>query len=205
MIRRGEDYIRSIREGNHPVVYYDGKIVEDIADHPAFRIPVKTTAEYYDLHWDPGKSDKLRHYSPMLGEEASISFMIPKSKNDLRKLAEGLMTIYDHYRGFFGRSPDYLNLWSAVFAAHSDYFAKHFGSRYGENAIEIYKQHAKKDLFFTHAIVAPMYDRSKPPSQWPDPYIWAGVVKETSEGVIVRGAAMISTCLLYTSPSPRDS
>ncbi|GAY25962.1 4-hydroxyphenylacetate 3-hydroxylase [Desulfurococcaceae archaeon AG1] len=197
MIRRGEDYIRSIREGNHPVVYYDGKIVENIADHPAFRIPVRTTAEYYDLHWDPGKSDKLRHYSPMLGEEVSISFMIPKSKSDLRKLAEGLMTIYDYYRGFFGRSPDYLNLWSAVFAAHSDYFAKHFGSRYGENAIEIYKQHAKKDLFFTHAIVAPMYDRSKPPSQWPDPYIWAGVVKETNEGVIVRGAAMISTSAAY--------
>ncbi len=195
MIRKGSDYIKSLEEGNHAEVYYDGKKVENIIEHPAFKIPIRTVANYYDLHW---KEDSLRIYNADVGQETSISFFRPKSKEDLRKLREGLVKIYDYYHGYFGRSPDYLNLWSTVFYAHSeDYFGKAFGNKIMENVINIYKESTSKDLFYTHAIVAPMYDRSRPPSQWEDPYIQVGVVKETSEGVIVRGAAMLSTAGPY--------
>lgn len=112
----------------------------------------------------------------------------------MARLRDGLVKIYDYYKGFFGRSPDYLNVWTMVFYAHAeDYFGKHFGSKMMENVIEIYKEATEKDLFYTHAIVAPMYDRSRPHSQWEDPYIQVGIVEERPEGVLVRGAAMIST------------
>ncbi len=195
MIRRGSDYIKSLKEGNHGEVYYNGEKVEDITEHPAFKIPIKTVADYYDLHW---KDPALRVYNPDVGEETSISFFRPRNKLELRKLREGLVRIYDFYHGYFGRSPDYLNLWTMVFFAHAeDYFGKVFGNKIMENVINIYKEATKKDLFYTHAIVAPMYDRSKPPSQWEDPYIQVGIVKETSEGVVVRGAAMLSTAGPY--------
>ncbi len=194
MIRRGSDYIASIRE-RQPTVYYDGEVVRDLTTHPAFRIPVKTVAEYYDLHW---KAEELRTYNPDVGEETSITFLRPRSKEDLARMRRGLVLIYDHYYGFFGRSPDYLNVWSMVFFAHAeDYFAKAFGSRFAENAVNIYMEHAKNDLFYTHAIVAPMYDRSRPPSQWENPYIQVRVVEERPEGVVVRGAAMLSTAGPY--------
>ncbi len=194
MIRRGSDYVASIRE-RQPTVYYEGEVVRDITTHPAFRIPVKTVAEYYDLHW---KEEALRTYNPDVGEETSITFLRPRTREDLARMRSGLVLIYDHYYGFFGRSPDYLNVWSMVFFAHAeDYFAKAFGSRFAENAVNIYLEHAKNDLFYTHAIVAPMYDRSRPPSQWENPYIQVRVVEERPEGVVVRGAAMLSTAGPY--------
>ncbi|ARM75519.1 4-hydroxyphenylacetate 3-hydroxylase family protein [Acidianus manzaensis] len=197
MIRKGEDYLKSIKV-NHPVTYYEGEIVEDVTEHPAFKIPVHTVAKYYDLHWDEEYKKYLRVYNPDVGEETSISFLRPRNKNDLAKLRDGLIKIYDFYRGFFGRSPDYLNVWNTVFYAHAeDYFGKNFGSKFMENMIEIYKEATKNDLFYTHAIVAPMYDRSRPPSQWEDPYIQVGIVEEKPEGVIVRGASMISTAGPY--------
>jgi len=194
MIRKGVQYINSIRE-RAPVVYYNGEVVKDVTEHPAFRIPVKTVAKYYDHHWE---EESLRIYNKDVGEESSISFLRPRSKAELKKLREGLVRIYDSYYGFFGRSPDYMNMWTTVFSAHSeDYFERAFGRKFAENVINIYRESVKNDFFYTHAIVAPMYDRSRPPSQWEDPFIQIGVVRETNEGVIVRGAAMISTAAPY--------
>ncbi|BCU66757.1 4-hydroxyphenylacetate 3-hydroxylase [Sulfolobales archaeon HS-7] len=194
MIRKGEDYIKSISE-HHGTIYYDGKVVEDVVSHPAFRIPIRTVADYYDLHW---KEESLRVYNGDVGEETSISFMRPKNREELRRLRDGLVKIYDFYHGFFGRSPDYLNLWSTVFAAHADdYFGKAFGQDYSERVRNIYKEAAHNDLFYTHAIVAPMYDRSTPPSKWKDGYVQVGVVKEEKDGVIVRGACLLSTAGPY--------
>jgi 4-hydroxyphenylacetate 3-monooxygenase len=197
MIRTGKDYLKSIRE-RQPVTYYEGEIVNDVTSHHAFRTPVKTVAEYYDLHWREDHK-ALRVYNRDVGEESSISFMRPRTKEDLAVMRDGLLKIYEFYRGFFGRSPDYMNMWTMVFFAHAeDYFGKHFGSKFMENSVEIYREAVKNDLFYTHAIVAPMYDRSKPPSQWDDPYIQIGVVEERPEGVVVRGSALISTAAPYS-------
>lgn len=137
--------------------------MKDLTEHSAFKIPISTVARYYDLHREEQYREHLRVYNPDVGEEISISILRPKSKKDLAKLRDGLVKIYDFYRGFFGRSPEYLNVRTMVFYAHAeDYFGKHFGSKMMENAIEIYKEATRKDLFYTHAIVAPMYDRSRP-------------------------------------------
>lgn len=192
MIRRGIDYIKSIK-AHQPHVYYDGQLVEDVTEHSAFKIPVNTVAKYYDFHWEEANKD-LRVYNKDVGEETSITYKVPRSKQELAQLRDGLVKIYDFYRGYFGRSPDYLNVWTSVFYAHAeDFFGKNFGSEYMENIINIYKEATKNDLYYTHAIVPPMYDRSKPPAEWDDPYIAVGVVEKRPDGVILRGAAQIST------------
>ena len=175
MIRKGQDYIKSIK-AHTPEVYYEGEKVEDVTEHPAFRIPVKTVAKYYDMHWE---NNELRVYNPDVGEETSISFLRPKSKKDLAKIRDGLIKIYDYYRGFFGRSPDYLNIWNMVFYAHAEDFGKYFGSKYMENAIQIYREATKHDLFYTHAIVAPMYGRSIPPTMGRPVYTSRGRGRKT--------------------------
>jgi aromatic ring hydroxylase len=48
-------------------------------------------------------------------------------------------------------------------------------------------------LFLTHAIVNPQVDRSKSSSQQADEYAHLGVVEETKDGLIVRGAKMLAT------------
>ncbi|AWR99927.1 4-hydroxyphenylacetate 3-hydroxylase family protein [Metallosphaera hakonensis] len=199
MIRKGVDFIKSMKEGHHGEIYYNGEKVEDVTEHPAFKPAINTVADYYDLHWKDEYTEHLKIYNPDVGEETSITFFRPRNKEELRRLRTGISKIYDFYRGFFGRSPDYLNVWTMLFYAHADdYFGKVFGSKMMENVIEIYREAAKNDLFYTHAIVAPMYDRSRPPSQWEDPYIQVGVVRETNEGLVVRGAALLSTAGPYS-------
>ena len=57
-MRSGAEYIESLRE-RQPLVYYDGKAVNDVATHPAFKVPVNTLAKMYDLQLDPQYQDVL--------------------------------------------------------------------------------------------------------------------------------------------------
>ncbi len=194
-IRHGQDYVQSLRE-RQPAVYFDGQKVPDVTQHPAFQIPINTLAHMYDLQWDPKYQPKLTFPAPS-GELNGITYLIPKSKEDLRRVREGLTTIYDNLYGFFGRCYDYLNMWTGVFAAHSQDFFGDKDPRFGENAIRYHEQCQKEDLFLTHAIVAPSVDRSKMASQLSDPFIQMGAVESKTEGVVVRGAAMVSTAAPY--------
>ncbi|MDJ0269955.1 MAG: 4-hydroxyphenylacetate 3-hydroxylase [Aigarchaeota archaeon] len=193
-IRRGVDYIASLRE-RQPTVYYEGKRVENVVEHPAFKIPIQTLARIYDLQWSPEYQDKLTYLKN--GQRTNITYMIPRSKEDLRRIREALNIIYDNLLGFFGRCYDYLNMWMAIFAAHAWDFFGDKDPLFADNAISLYEHCSENDLFLTHAIVAPMVDRSKMASQLVDPYIQAGVVEKNNSTVVVRGAAMVSTAAPY--------
>ncbi|HXW36306.1 MAG TPA: 4-hydroxyphenylacetate 3-hydroxylase N-terminal domain-containing protein [Nitrososphaerales archaeon] len=195
-IRRGSDYLRSIQE-NHPHVYYDGREVEDITSHPAFRVPVQTMSKMYDLQWEDGVREKLTFSQKGSSEREGITYMIPQSVEELIRMREGLNTIYDNLYGFFGRCYDYLNMWTGVFAAHHADFFGQPDPKYGQNVLDYHRTCMAQDLFLTHAIVAPSVDRSKQASELSDPFIQAGVVEEKSKGIVVRGAAMVSTAAPY--------
>jgi 4-hydroxyphenylacetate 3-monooxygenase len=193
--RHGEDYLKSIKE-RQPVVFQDGEVVKDVTTHPAFKGAVNTLAKMYDKQWDPDFRDRLTYTLPN-GDRAGISFLIPQSVEDLRRVREGITTIYDGLFGFFGRCFDYLNMWTAVFAAHSNDFFGQPDPRFGTNVLNYYQRCRDADLFMTHAIVAPMVDRSKTASQLADPFIQVGVVAEKPEGIVIRGAAMVATAAPY--------
>jgi 4-hydroxyphenylacetate 3-monooxygenase oxygenase component len=74
--------------------------------------------------------------------------------------------------------------------------AQFFGE-YAENVRQYFRLVREEDLFLTHALINPQVDRSKPPSQQPDPYTYLGVVRETDKGVVVRGAKMLATAGPY--------
>ncbi len=194
--RRGRDYLRSIK-ARQPTVFYDGKVVKDVTSHPAFRTAVGTLAKMYDFQLQDEHREKLTYQLPENGERVGISFMIPDSVEKLRRVREGVTEIYDAMFGFFGRCYDYLNIWTGVFAAHSNDFFGQPDPRFGENVVNYHKHCRDGDIFLTHAIVAPMVDRSKMPSQLSDPFIQVGVVSEKPKGVVVRGAAMVSTAAPY--------
>lgn len=194
--RRGEDYLRSIKE-NQPAVYYDGERVKDVTTHPAFRVPVGTLARMYDMQWENEFRERLTFEEPGRPGRDGITYLIPRSLDDLRRVREGLTTIYDSLFGFFGRCYDYLNMWTGIFAAHHADFFGQPERRFGENVLNYYDTCRRNDYFLTHAIVAPSVDRSKQASELPDQYIQAGVVEERQRGIVVRGAAMVSTAAPY--------
>ena len=92
--------------------------------------------------------------------------------------------------------------------ASNDWFFREYGDQWGDNIVNYYKYVRDNDLFLTHAIINPQNDRSKASHEQVDMYTHLGVVKETDEGLIVRGAKMLATLapitdevIIYSYPS----
>ena len=94
--------------------------------------------------------------------------------------------------GFMGRTPDYLNVNVMAAGMAADYFSQ-CEPRFGPNALAYFHHVRDHDLALTHALTNPQVDRSKSASELDDPFIALGVVRETADGIIVRGARMLAT------------
>jgi 4-hydroxyphenylacetate 3-monooxygenase oxygenase component len=143
-------------------------------------------------------------------ELAGTSFMIPRSHADLAKRRQAMKVWADATFGMVGRSPDYLNTVLMTWAEGADFFGQR-GPQFADNVRNYYKLCRDKDLFLTHAIVNPQTDRSKGSHQQGDEYAHLGVVEETKDGLIVRGAKMLAThgptadeLLVYPQPGNRE-
>jgi 4-hydroxyphenylacetate 3-monooxygenase len=75
----GARYIESLRDGRE--VWIDGKRVDDVTTHPAFRDMIKALADVYDAQNGEYK-DEMTYLEPETGLRASLSWMLPKSMED---------------------------------------------------------------------------------------------------------------------------
>ena len=191
MARTGAEYIEALKE-NPPNLWLRGERIEDPTTHAAFRGVVRTMARLYDLQHDPAHKDVLTYPSPKTGKPVGMSFRESHDKDDLRKRAAAYKTWADATLGLMGRTPDYLNAALTAYAQASDFFAQG-DPRFGENVRAYYEYVRENDLCTTHALTNPQVNRAASTAKQPDPYIPVGVVRETREGVIVRGARMLAT------------
>jgi 4-hydroxyphenylacetate 3-monooxygenase oxygenase component len=112
--------------------------------------------------------------------------------------------------GLLGRSPDFLNTALMAWTENADFFGQR-GAQFADNVRTYYRYCRERDIFQTHAIVNPQTDRSKSSEQHEDKFAHLGVVEETKDGLIVRGAKMLAThgptadeILVYPQPGIRD-
>jgi 4-hydroxyphenylacetate 3-monooxygenase oxygenase component len=136
--------------------------------------------------------------------------MIPRNHADLVKRRQAMKIWADATFGMVGRSPDYLNTVLMTWAESADFFGQR-GERFAQNVLDSYRHCRDRDLFLTHAIVNPQTDRSKGSHQHDDAFAHLGVVEETKDGLIVRGAKMLAThgptadeLLIYPQPGIRE-
>jgi 4-hydroxyphenylacetate 3-monooxygenase oxygenase component len=189
--RGGDSYISGLRA--HPKeVWVSGRKVSDVTRDPVFRRPVAAMAMIYDCQEQPDLRARMVYRPETNGEEVGLSFIIPRSRLELEQRRETMRIWGEATFGLMGRSPDYLNTLLAAMADAPEYFAEG-GARYAENVLNYYRHCRDNDLFLTHAIVNPQVDRSKTSSQQADEYAHLGVVEETKDGLIVRGAKMLAT------------
>ena len=191
-IRGGDCYVRGLRA--HPKdVWIAGRKVGDVTQDPALRRPVTAMAMLYDCQIDPELRPKMTYCPDDLSDdEAGLSFIIPRTHDDLVRRREAMRIWADATFGLMGRSPDYLNTLLAAFADAPDFFAE-CGRECAANVQRYYRFCRDNDLFLTHAIVNPQVDRSKSSSEQADAYAHLRVVEETRDGLIVRGAKMLAT------------
>lgn len=208
-VRTGQQFIDGLRRRPRNV-WLHGKRIEDPTTHSAFKRPVERLAHLYDMQHDPRYAEVLTYRSPTSGEPVGTAFMAPRSYADLLKRREAFQLWAEATFGLMGRSPDFMNTVLIAFAEAKEVFARG-GERYAQNMVKYYEYVREKDLFLSHALISPQTDRSKSSSQQVDPHLHMGVVRETADGLVIRGARMLATMgpicdemLIYNLPGLRS-
>ena len=190
--RSGERYLQGLREHPREVWVQGERVLGDIGQHPAFRNVTRSLASLYDMQLEPSLRDEMTYVSPSSGDRVGLSFIQPRTHEDLAKRTAMMKHWADFSGGMMGRTPDYLNVGLAAFSAASSFFAQG-DQRHGPNIQNYYEHVRENDLCMTHTLITPQVNRAVGPSQQVDPYIVARVVKETDAGLVIRGARMLAT------------
>lgn len=190
-IRTGAQYLDGLRSRPREV-WMRGQRVADVTAHPAFAKPAAHIAGLYDMQHDPAHRDVLTYASPTSGDPVGTAFMMSKTIEDLRKRRAAFQLWAESSFGLLGRSPDFLNTTVMAFAESPRVFEE-MGPRFARNIRNYYEYVRENDVFLTHALITPQTDRSKSSRDQADAYMHMGVVRETAEGLIVRGARMLAT------------
>jgi 4-hydroxyphenylacetate 3-monooxygenase len=191
-VRTGEEYITGLRE-RAAEVYIGGEQVKDVTTHPAFRNGVRSIARLYDMQHDPAWRDDMTYVSPTTGDRVGLSFIIPRTAQDL----ERRHTMMAHWAratcGMTGRSPDFMNVAVTSMAAASDYCAQN-RPEFKQNIQQYYEYIREHDLVLTHTLVNMQRSRSPMATPLEDRTdVALSVVRETDAGIIVRGPRVLAT------------
>ena len=219
----GERYIQSLRDGRE--VWLDGVRVDDVTTHPAFSGMVHEMARIYDLQYTDEYRDLMTFESPETGNRISYSYSLPRTYEELMARKRNSEIWMQESFGQLGRTPDFC---SSIVCGWYD--ARHELDKYtpklAGNAERFHRWAAENDVAMTHAIGDPQVDRRSPtmgenisPN---NPWTGVGgyvmenpdddeatalhVVKETRDGIVLRGAKQLATlaplaneCLVYLS------
>lgn len=189
--RTGAEFLQGLRD--HPRdLWIEGRRVADPVEHPAFRNIARSVADLYDLQHDPAHRDEMTYASPATGDPVGLSFLMPRTHDDLVRVRTMMKRWADYSGGFMGRTPDYLNRALVGYASAAAYCAEN-DPRFGEHIRRYYEHVREHDLCLTHTLINPQANRSVGPSQQADPFLAARVAEETSRGIVLRGARMLAT------------
>jgi 4-hydroxyphenylacetate 3-monooxygenase len=187
----GEEYLDSLRDGREIWIY--GEKVGDVTTHPAFRNGARSVSRLYDALHDPETKDVLTVETDTgNGGYTHPFFKAPHSAEDLLRGRDAIAAWQRMTYGWMGRSPDYKAAFLATYGPNADYYAP-----FQENAKRWYREAQERVYFMNHTLVNPPVDRNREIHEVSDVFIHA--VKETDEGVIVRGAKMVATGSAYSN------
>ena len=188
--RNGQQFLDGLRDGRE--IWLGGERVADVTAHPALANGAQSIARLYDLQHDPEWSGQLTGPSPSSGEPVGLSYLTPRSSEDL-VLRRRMMEIWASATcGMMGRTPDYVNVILMACAAAHDFFEQNHAG-HGENMVRYYEYCREHDLCLTHTLVNPQVNRAVGPSGQAEPFLALGIVEKTSAGMLVRGARMLAT------------
>ena len=190
-MRTGADYLASLNDGRR--VFLDGEAVEDVSAHPAFREAARSIAKLYDIAADPANRERMTFPSPKTGAPVHRAWQIPKTHADLRARRLFSETWAEATFGLMGRAPDHVAGFFTGYAAVPQFFASAGQPKFADNLVAFYEFMRDNHVYCSYAIVPPQIDRSKPAHQQSDPTLYAGVVKERDDGIVINGAQQLAT------------
>jgi 4-hydroxyphenylacetate 3-monooxygenase len=191
--RTGQEYVERLAQ-TRPTVEINGERVSGpLPEHPALASIVCSYAELYDLQHDPQLRDALTYESPTSGERVGMSFLVPRTDDDLAMRRAGFRAWADHSLGTLGRTADYLNSALMALSEAGSWFSQ-ADPRFADNIAAYYERVREEDLLTTHTLIPPQANRAAGPGQQVDGRaLGAHVVREDDNGIVIRGARMLAT------------
>ena len=189
--RTGNAYIKGLQEQEREV-WLRGERVKDVTTHPGLANGVRAIAALYDLQHDPALRDAMTYVSPTSGERVGLSFVIPRTKHELERRGAMMLRWARTTCGMMGRSPDFMNVTFAAWAAASSYFARG-RPEFGENMRRYYEYISEHDLTLTHSLINLQRSRTVTGVFNLEEGTALQAVRETDAGIVVRGARILAT------------
>ena len=116
--RSGNNYLSALRRLKAEV-WIGGQRVEDVTTHPALVHGARSVASLYDLQ---GEHPEAMTFRTAEGDRVGLSFIQPKSLEELRKRTAMFRRWAEYSHGMMGRTPDYLNTALAALASAHEFF-----------------------------------------------------------------------------------
>ncbi|HEU5140290.1 MAG TPA: 4-hydroxyphenylacetate 3-monooxygenase, oxygenase component [Bacillales bacterium] len=186
--KTGREYVDRIDRAEADVWIGGEPVKGKISEHPAFKNLMKTQSKLYDLQNAPAKQAQLTYSSPLTNDRVGLSYLIPKTKEDLTKRRMMFQVWARQSFGLLGRSPDYMNTAMMVFGAAAPVFGE-----YADNVKNYYEFSREHDLSLTHTFVQPQVDRSSLYLEMEEEPIAAQIVDKTKDGIVIQGARLLAT------------
>lgn len=191
---RGQRFINSLKDGRN--VWLQGQRIEDITVHPAFKGTLGTISRLFDSLDDPDVQLRIG-FPTTSGIYAHNAFLVPTGTEDLLRRREAFSYWAEETHGVMSRLSEYARSLVTGWYADRDKFTE-YDPHFADKISRYYEAARDQDLFLTTALLDPQIDRSQRPGKQSHPDAVLRIVKETEEGVVVRGAKMIATAGPYS-------
>ena len=153
---------------------------------------MRAIASLYDLQHDPTLRDEMTYVSPTSRQRVGLSFVIPRTKQELERRGAMMLRWARTTCGMMGRSPDFMNVTFAAWAASGDYFARG-RPQFGQNMRRYYEYISEHDLTLTHSLINLQRSRTVSGVFNLEAGTALQVVRETDAGIVVHGARILAT------------
>ena len=189
--RTGHQYLTGLREQEREI-WFRGERVRDVTTHPGLARGAQAIASLYDSQSEAKRKEEMTFTSPKTGDALGLSWIIPRTKEDLERRRVMMLNWARTTCGMMGRSPDFMNVHFAAWAGAADYFGQ--GKKeYGENMRRYYEYISENDLVLTHSLINLQRSRTVSGMFNLEEGTALQAVRETSAGIIVKGARVLAT------------
>ena len=175
-LKTADEYRASLNDGR--VVFWGGEKIEDIANHPRFKVPIEVACQ--DYAYDDPEIRDLISYETEDGSRAHRVYQVPRTTEELE------------LRMKLGRQMSIVGGVTGVYMALlqiRDRLAR-INPQFADNIERMYHYARDNDLRAAEVITDAKGDRSKKAHEQIDPDLYVRIVDRTPEGIIVRGAKL---------------
>src|SRR2546421_6797218 len=189
--RTGQDYLTGLQEQEREI-WLSGERVKDVTTHPGLRHGAQAIAALYDMQHDPTLRDEMTYVSPTTGDRVGLSFIIPRTKQELELRRTMMLHWARATCGMVGRSPDFMNVTFAAWSAAAEYFGRG-RPEFARNIRRYYEHISENDLTLTHSLINLQRSRTISGVLSLQEASALQVRRETGAGIVVNGARVLAT------------